>query len=74
MSKPENPHGCYDREPFKPYLLAQDGYVQAGGNIQAGLQMVPRYVKVKFVMSHDCRYDVRATDPRCAGCKHITKE
>lgn len=71
MDTPKNPHGCHNRDPFKDSFLAQDGYVQDGGNIQQGLMLVPRYVRVKFIMSRDCRYDVRATDPRCTGCKHI---
>lgn len=44
--------------------LAQDGYDS---------ERRPVWVPVRHVMSTDCMYDKRASDARCAGCKHITE-
>lgn len=71
MDSTTNSHGCHNRDPFEDYYLAQDGYHVIGGNIQDGLQMVPKFKKVKHRMSTDCRYDNQKGDPQCAGCRHI---
>lgn len=54
-------HGCHNRSPFRESYPAQDGRDEEGHT---------KTVQVPHVMSKDCRYDLRVTDPACVGCKH----
>jgi hypothetical protein len=63
-------YACHNRPDKSPPYLAQDGY---GEPFQDGFGVwfkVAKYVEVPHVMSEDCRYDKRATDSKCAGCRH----
>jgi hypothetical protein len=63
-------YACHNRPDISPTYLAQDGY---GEPIQDGFGVWfkgAKYVEVPHVMSEDCRYDKRATDSKCAGCRH----
>lgn len=60
-------NGCHNHAPYKPYYLAQDGWVMHNG------ARIPKWVKVPQVMSVECQY---SRDPmghgqkdiRCEGC------
>lgn len=54
-------HGCHNRAPFRESYTAQDGRDEEGHT---------KTVQVPHVMSRECRYDLRPTDPACIGCKH----
>jgi hypothetical protein len=63
-------YGCHNRPDKSPTYLAQDGY---GEPFQDGFGQwfkCAKYVEVPHIMSEDCRYDKRATDGKCAGCRH----
>jgi len=58
-AKPADRHGCYNRQ-LKDTLEVQDGWNPDG----------TRHMKtIPNEMTKDCRYDARATNPRCAGCQ-----
>ena len=62
-------HACKDRKPFSADRWVQNGWLhERRGNDWIRL---PRMIQVPNRMSRDCRYDLRATDPRCAGCKWV---
>lgn len=62
-------YGCHNRLPFKDGLWVQDGHVHEERS-QAWVRL-PRIVKIDSRMSRECKFDLRATDPRCAGCSWV---
>jgi hypothetical protein len=52
-------HGCHNRPPLQDAIQVQDGWTDDGRRI---IKQMP------FVMSRDCRHDLKLTDPGCAGC------
>lgn len=65
-------HGCHNRQPFKDWYYAQDGYQPMSSD--KATSRLPRIVKVPHVMTRDCQYSKHTTDARCAGCCHQQKE
>jgi len=63
-------YGCHNRPPLKDTIRVQTlvpatpVYGQAPA-YSIGFKDIPN------VNSKDCRYDLRTTDPKCAGCKWI---
>jgi hypothetical protein len=57
-------YGCYNREIEKGYYAPARLYRANGSFVMCAKYILHR-------MSTDCKYDKSATDPRCAGCKHI---
>lgn len=65
MNSAEHRYQCHNRKPFLDEVRLTNPC----------LCCPPKFVENK--MSRDCRYDLRATDPSCAGCSWIdstTKE
>lgn len=55
-------YGCYNREPYKPLLKVQDGWVNGK----------PLYRHIEFRMEPSCQYrhtELGKQDQRCEGCK-----
>jgi ribosomal protein L37AE/L43A len=63
-------YGCHNRPDKSPTYLAQDGYCEPFQDPSGVWFKGTKYVEVPHVMSEDCRYDKRATDSKCAGCRH----
>lgn len=70
------PYACWNNP--RPVAGAVTHQAQAGwapgftiGDIT--VQRAPLYVDVIHRFEPGCQYDKNATDPRCAGCEHITK-
>ncbi len=59
-------YGCYNK-PTAETLWVKDGMIQA--NTSEGDIACYRMKEIPNRMSRDCRYDLRATDPRCRGCE-----
>lgn len=61
-------YGCWNRNPFHDAFYAPNRF--AGSD---GYKPVFRYeaVRIPFVMSRDCKYDMARTDNSCEGCKWI---
>lgn len=57
-------HGCYNRLPFLSNQLVQSGWTKDGRRI-----MVP----IPFRMAKECMYDLKRTDPKCAGCRWVSE-
>lgn len=56
-------NGCWNTQ-------RKDGYYVLARKFFPGSQeflLVPQFIK--DVMSKDCRYDYRASDPKCEGCR-----
>lgn len=71
------PYGCHNQpRPVAGAVthLAQSGYEEPVDENWGWFSRKPRYVEIHHTMSTDCRYDKSTTDPRCAGCQHISKE
>lgn len=67
------PHGCFNRQDFKPWHHAQDGYWPMSKD-EAGTRL-PRIVQIPHQMTTDCQYTkLNPTDQACKGCKHQTGE
>lgn len=65
--KAAKPNGCFNRKPFRPSFVAQDG------NLEDDKSMFKVYVNVPFRMSPECNFTHTAlgqADPGCVGCKH----
>lgn len=58
------PYGCHNRTIGAGYFVKVRVYSTDGTYIYAD-KFIPH------VMSEDCRYDKKATDERCANCKHL---
>jgi hypothetical protein len=68
---PPAQYGCHNRTDKSPIYLAQDGYSVVDIGITGAVwTRTPQFTEVPHVMSEDCRYDKRATDSKCAGCRH----
>lgn len=59
------PYGCHNRPTQRLPVPVQDGW------FLDGVTRVPRMVPWINPMSTDCKWETRATDPRCIGCKLI---
>ena len=61
-------HGCHNRQPFRDWHMAQDGYTSSRPDADTRL---PRMVKVPHTMTRECQYTKQnPTDAGCAGCAH----
>ena len=63
-------YGCFNRAPYKPALMVQDGYHEHRDEHIAA--RVPLMIEVPFRMSEHCNYTHTAlgqADQRCIGCK-----
>lgn len=78
IEPPARRNGCHSKpRPVAGAVthLAQDGYfppmpdAPAPGRARA---QVARFVEIKHVMSTDCRYDKRESDPACKGCPWVS--
>lgn len=58
------PYGCHNRT-FEKVYFAPTRIYGYGGIFSYGV------TRITHRLSTDCKYDKSATDPRCAGCKHI---
>lgn len=56
-------HGCHNAERKPGYWLMQRHY--------SGERFVMQETFIADRGSTDCRFDTRATDPRCVGCKKV---
>lgn len=56
-------YGCYNRQPFASGYFAPDRRYKADGTFYI-IQ-----TRIQYQNSHDCRYDMADTDPRCNDCK-----
>jgi hypothetical protein len=68
---PPAQYGCHNRADKSPTYLAQDGYFEPCVDGFGQWGKAAKYVEVPHIMSEDCRYDKRATDSKCAGCRHM---
>lgn len=57
-------YGCHNRT-LKGGYYAPSRKFFPDGSFEASSKFI------KYRMSLDCKFDRRAEDPRCAGCKHI---
>lgn len=57
-------YGCHDRKPFAAGYCAKDRIYHGDGTFYEVL------VYIKHAMTTDCRFDMYANDPACAGCQH----
>jgi hypothetical protein len=65
-------HGCHNRQPFKPWHHAQDGY-HPMSKPEAGTRL-PRIVQIPYRNTTDCQFTrLNPNDPGCAGCTHQKK-
>jgi hypothetical protein len=64
------PYHCHNRPPFKDFLIVKT-YLPAAPLFGRAPAMVIGEKQIPNTMSKDCRHELRATDPRCAGCKWI---
>lgn len=55
-------HGCHNRPPLRNTLNVQTGWDSTGARI---MRRIPNR------MSRDCRHELRAVDPQCAGCRWV---
>lgn len=68
-------YGCYNRPPFRPAFVAQDGWYVPGHKHKPNKS--PEFTSVPFRMSEDCNYTLTSlgrVDAHCAGCKHKKEE
>lgn len=80
MARPDGKNGCYNRPPLHRHAYVQDGWVtdnRATCAVQAmdggavdGLVQERMMVRITLRWQDRCMYDLKATDPRCADCKH----
>jgi len=61
INKPYGCHGFGNR--YKGYLVQERSYRNDG-------TYVLRDKFIEYRMSHECRYDMSLTDPRCENCKN----
>ena len=57
------PYGCHNR------TIGAGYYVKVREYVGYNYQMVDKWIP--HTMSTDCRYDKKASDERCANCKHL---
>lgn len=71
--KPAVMNGCFNRE-WKMSFKVRDGYeiVQIDDGDAKREITVPKFVDHPHRMSTDCRYDLRESDNKCVGCKHLS--
>jgi hypothetical protein len=74
-------HGCFNRPPTPPTMLAQDGWIEVGlhpNDSPTGRRervRLPRMVEIPDLMSRDCKHQMLTpNDPKCAGCCWKTTE
>ncbi len=58
-------YACHNTETHSGYW-ARDQFIPGD---DARSKPIDRFVWVHNRMSKDCRYDHKATDPKCEGCK-----
>lgn len=62
-------NGCHNLPREDKPLLVQDGWHHM--NYMGQPTRLPKMVLIPRVNSLDCRYEKRATDTGCTGCKHV---
>lgn len=60
-------YGCHNK-PRSPGYWANDGLDAIDGDGRTR-RVVQKQVFVDDVMSQECKFDLRAVDPGCAGCE-----
>jgi len=65
-------YGCHNRAPLRETIRVQTLVVIAGSQQREdGPVYAVGHKEIPNANSKDCRYDLRPTDPGCAGCRWI---